>query len=143
MMVIIVGDNRVEYCVLTRKQEGLHFFKTRNQLYKVFPDGLKRMRIFDYDGLEIKNEEAIIFRENDTHPYDECDIDYSMDRLLGDVDRHKMMRANGWTKGRGKIWFTNTATSIGTGIYKKIGWPGIIVGLVILYAFVGPMMGLI
>ena len=139
MMVIIVGDNRVEYCTLTRKQEGLHFFKTRNQLYKVFPDGLKRLRIFDYDGLEIKNDEVIIFRENDTHPYDECDLDYSMDRLLGDVDRHKMMHADGWIRKNRKIWFANAGKSI----YQKIGLPGIIVAAVVLYAFVGPYLGLI
>lgn len=136
MMVIIIGDNRAEYCTLTKKQEGLHFFKTRNQLYKVFPDGLKRCRIFDYDGLEIKNEEVIIFRENDTHPYDECEVDYTMDRLLSDVDRHKMMRPGGWAR-KSKIWFSNAATSI----FQKIGLPGIVVACVVIYAFGAQLLG--
>ena len=129
-MVIITGENRVEYCKLTRSQEGLHFFKSRNQLYKVFPDGMKRMRVFEYDGLETRNEEVIIFRENETHPYDLCDVDYSMDRLLSDVDRHKMMRASHWQ--RPKIWFTNAMG----GLVKKIGLPGIIVAGIIAYALI-------
>lgn len=133
MMVIIVGENRVEYCTLTRKQEGLHFFKTRNQLYKVFPDGLRRMRIFDF-GKHIKDEEVIIFRENETHPYDPMEVDYSMDRLLGDVDRHKMMVDSKWQ--RPKIWFTNAAK----GIYDKIGITGIIIAGVVVYAIVAGMV---
>lgn len=129
MIIVIIGVNRAEYCVLSKRQLGLHFFKTRNQLYKVFPDGAKRIRIFDY-GKEITSERGIIFAENDTHPYDECEIDYSMDRLLGDVDRHKMMRNTGWAKP--KIWFSNAATSL----IKKIGLPTLIVGGIIIYAFI-------
>ena len=139
MMVIITGENRVEICVPNRKQEGLHFFKTRNQLYKIFPDGLRRMRIFDYDGKEIGSEESIIFRENCTRPYDMMDVDYSMDRLLSDVDRHKMMRPSGklgFNKDKA-IWFANAAK----GLFSKLGITGVVVILVVIYAFIMPMMG--
>lgn len=137
MMVIITGENRVEICVPNKKQEGLHFFKTRNQLYKIFPDGLRRIRIFDYGGKEISSEAGIIFRENCTRPYDEMDIDYTMDRLISDVDRHKLMRAtNSLGFGNRAIWFANAAR----GIFSKIGLTGIIIAIVVFYAFIMPMM---
>ena len=140
MMVIITGVNRVEICVPTRKQEGLHFFKTRNQLYRAFPDALTRIRIFDYD-MEIGSEEGIIYRENDTVPYSTCDMDYSMDRLLSDVDRHKLMREGGITKPK-NVWFTNTAKGLWSSIYKMVGWPGIVIGAVLIYAFLAPKLGM-
>ena len=139
MMVIITGENRVEICVPNRRQEGLHFFKTRNQLYKIFPDGLRRVCIFDYGGKEIGSEEGIIFAENCTRPYDEMNIDYSMDRLLSDVDRHKMMRPTnklGFNKDKA-IWFANAAK----GLFNKVGLTGVIVACVVIYAFVMPMLG--
>lgn len=138
MMVIITGENRVEICIPTRKQEGLHFFKTRGQLYRIFPNCLSRVRIFDYD-MEIGSEEGIIYRENDIVPYDTMDFDYTMDRLLSDVDRHKLMNP---TKlgGTPKVWFTN-AKSIWDWIFSKVGIAGLVTAGVVLYAFVAPMMG--
>ena len=134
MMVIIVGENMIDYCTVNRHDEGLHFYKTRGQLYKVYPNGLTRMRVFDYGGMEIKNEEVIIFYENETHPYDTHDIDYTMDRLMSDVDRHKMMLPNkGINKQR--IWFTNVAKSF----YKWLGLPGIIGIVVVVYALLHGM----
>ena len=137
MMVVITGENRVEICVPTRKQEGLHFFKTRGQLYRIFPNCLSRIRIFDYD-MEVRSEECIIYRENDIVPYDTMDFDYSMDRLLSDVDRHKLMRPNSLVQP--KLWFSN-AKSIWDWIFSKVGITGIVVALVLGYAFLGPMMG--
>lgn len=129
MMVIIIGENRAEYCQIKRQDEHLHFFQTRGQLYKIYPNGLTRARFFDYDGLEVANEEVVIFFENETHPYDTHGIDYTMDRLLSDVDRHKMMLP---TRGasKPKLW----ATSVGTSIYKWLGLPGIVAALVVVYA---------
>lgn len=135
MMVIIIGENRVEYCKVKKQDEHLHFFQSRNQLYKLYPNGLTRTRIFDYDGLEVANEEAIIFYENETHPYDTHDIDYSMDRLLSDVDRHKMMLPS--KAGRKKLW----ASSVGMQIYKWLGIPGIVAVLVVGWALLSPLLG--
>ena len=138
MMVIIVGNNRVEYCKVNKKDEGLHFFKTRGQLYKVYPNGLSRLRVFDYGGKQIADEEVIIFYENETTPYDTYEIDYTMDRLLSDVDRHKMMlpsRGGGFAKQR--IWFTTAAINL----YKLIGLPGLIAGIVVVYALLKPYLG--
>ena len=137
MMVIITGENRVEICIPNRKQEGLHFFKTRGQLYRIFPNCLSRARIFDY-GMEVGSEECIIYRENDIVPYDTMDFDYSMDRLLSDVDRHKLM--NPTKLGSSKLWFTNVKT-IWDWIFSKVGISGLVIGAVVLYAFVAPMLG--
>ena len=136
MIVVIVGENRVEFCKVKIQDEHLHFFKTRGMLYKVYPNGLTRCRVFDY-GLELKSEEVIIFYENETHPYDEHDIDYTMDRLLSDVDRHKMMLpTRGGRFGKPKIWFTNVATSL----YKWLGIPGIVGAVIVIYALLSGMI---
>lgn len=137
MMVIITGENRVEICVPNRRQEGLHFFRTRNQLYRIYPNCLSRVRIFDYDGLEVASEEGIIYRENDIVPYDTMDFDYSMDRLLSDVDRHKMMRS-GIVKP--KLWFSNVKT-IWDFVFSKVGITGLIVVGVLAYAFIPQLLG--
>lgn len=130
MMVIIVGENRVEYCTVNKNDEHLHFYKSRGQLYKVYPNGLTRMRVFDYDGMEVRNDEVIIYYENETHPYDTHDIDYTMDRLLGDVDRHKMMLPGKKGLSKNRVWFTSVAKSV----YKWLGIPGIIAIIVVVYA---------
>lgn len=143
MMVIITGENRVEICVPNRRQEGLHFFKTRNQLYRIFPNGLMRIRIFDYDGLEVGSEEGIIYRENDIVPYDTMQLDYTMDRLLSDVDRHKMMRDGGWNRKPKKVWFSSDSMKGAWGwIYSKVGITGLVIGGVLLYAFLAPVLGI-
>lgn len=131
MMVIITGENRVEVCIPTRRQEGLHFYKSRGQLYRIFPNCLYRIRKFDYDGLEIGSEEGIVYRENDVVPYDTADFDYRMDRLLSDVYRHKNMR-EGLLKP--SMFFTNVK-SIGQWIFSKVGITGIVVAIVMIYAF--------
>ena len=138
MMVIITGENRVEICIPNKKQEGLHFFKTRNQLYRIFPNGLMRVRLFDYDGMEVGSEEGIIYRENDIVPYDTMDLDYTMDRLLSDVDRHKLMNPS--KLGTPKLWFSNVK-SIWDWVFSKVGITGLIVGAVVIYAFIMPMLG--
>lgn len=132
MMVIITGENRVEVCIPNRRQEGLHFYKSRGQLYRIFPNCLYRIRKFDYDGLEIGSEEGIIYRENDVVPYDTADFDYRMDRLLSDVYRHKNMMENKILKPT--MFFTN-ARSIIDWLIKGGGFVYVIVGLVLLYAF--------
>lgn len=140
MMVIITGENSIEICIPNKKQEGLHFFKTKNQLYRIFPNGMCRIRLFDYDGMEVGSESGIIFRENDTIPYDTMDLDYTMDRLLSDVDRHKMMHSGGWLK-KPKIWFSSTFGGIWNWLFSKVGITGMIVGAVLIYAFIAPTLG--
>lgn len=139
-MVIITGENRIEICIPNKRQIGLHFFKTRNQLYRIFPNAMSRVRIFDYDGLEVASEEGIIFRENDVVPYDTMGLDYSMDRLLSDVDRHKMMRSHG-ILGKQKIWFSSALGGAWSWLFSKIGITGMIVGAILLYAFFAPIIG--
>lgn len=142
MMVIITGENRVEICVPNKRQVGLHFFKTRNQLYRIYPNAMSRVRIFDYDGLEVASESGIIFRENDVVPYDTMGLDYSMDRLLSDVDRHKMMRTQGVLGGKSKIWFSSTLGNAWSWLFSKVGITGMVVGAVLIYAFLAPNLGL-
>ena len=45
MMVIIIGSNRAEMCKVPIKDLNRHFFMSRGQLYKVYPDGLKALLI--------------------------------------------------------------------------------------------------
>jgi hypothetical protein len=101
---------------------------------------MSRVRIFDYDGLEVASEEGIIFRENDVIPYDTMGLDYSMDRLLSDVDRHKMMRSHG-ILGKQKIWFSSALGGAWSWLFSKIGITGMIVGAILLYAFFAPIIG--
>lgn len=91
MMAIIIGKNRVEYLHVKNKDLAKHFFTTRKQLYKVYPDALTPVEIY-HDGVWIGDESIIVFEENGTSPY-YCKYpkDYEMDSILASIDEHKLM----------------------------------------------------
>ena len=129
MMVIIIGKNRVEFCTVKKKDLSKHFYTTRGQLYKVFPDALRPMEIYK-NGAWVRSESVIVFEENGTTPY-KCryEGDYQMDAILASIDEHKIMSQKtkpffSWTKG---------------GNFKEImnNLPMLIVGAVIIIALVG------
>ena len=134
MFVIISGANRVEFCDVERKKDfDRWFFLTRGQLYFIPTDGMTKMLITEY-GKRRPSEAAIIYEENTIVPYDECDIEYSMDNLLCDIDRYKEMTDFSMFKSN-KLWFTNTAKSL----WKFVTAPMGIAVLVLAYVFLSGM----
>lgn len=104
MMVIIQGEDRAEYCKVAKKHKEKHFFRTRNQLYRVRPEGLARMRI-DYFG-DIRTDEVICYAENEIIPYQiKGEITYTMDKFFMDLDAHKQMTGGTWF-GKAQKWFS-------------------------------------
>lgn len=99
MIIIIIGTNRAEQCTVKMRDLDKHFFQTRGQLYKVYPDGLTRMRIVDADGYEQESEEVLVYAENAIEPYHPRHVDYSQDRILAEIDEHKLM-TKGTSPGR-------------------------------------------
>lgn len=135
MQVIIIGKNRVEVCTVKKKDYNKHFFSTRSQLYRVYPDSFVRMKI-DYFG-KFSDEEVVIYPENSEIPLDNPNgIDYSGDAFLEDIHIHKEMSNGTWFKKKlsfsniGSIWDTLT----------KFAIPILVVG-VLAYAFIGQALG--
>ena len=130
MMVIIIGSNRAELCEVPVKDLGKHFFMSRGQLYKVYPDGLSRMRVYDEGGVEQESEEVIVYAENAIVPYHPRHVCYDPDRILAEIDEHKLMGARR-TVFPYRIYFTEAKN-----IWRDIApmFPLIVGGLVLLWA---------
>lgn len=132
MMVIIVGKNRVEYARVKKKDLTQHFFITRNQLYKIYPDALTPMEVY-HDGAWVESESVIVFEENACKPYHcKYPCDYDMDPILATIDEHKLMLP----KKQGlRAFFKGGPKS---GVFKNLIelMPWIVVGFVLFYAFV-------
>ena len=130
MMIIIVGSNRAELCKVPTKDLEKHFFLTRGQLYKVYPDGLSRMRVYATDGTEQESEEVLVYAENAIVPYHPKHVDYSQDRILAEIDEHKLMGSQKavWPY---RIYFTQARS-----IWREIGpmFPLIVAGVILLWA---------
>lgn len=130
MQIIIVGQNRVEFCPIKTKDHEKRFFATRGQLYKVVPDQLIRFRSWDLKGKELKSDEVIIFVENATVPYHVINnVSYAMDDVLADIDIQKGIVQESFFK---KNIFFSTAKSIGSYLMPFLG--AIIMGGVVLWA---------
>ena len=67
MKVYIIGRNRVEMCTVKPRDYDKHFFVTRGQLYKMYPDNLMRTIRYEY-GVRRRDEEVIIYPENGVKP---------------------------------------------------------------------------
>lgn len=100
MMVIIIGENRVEFNKIKKKDYNKLFFGRRDQIYKVCPDGLVHLRIKDHKG-RIKDEECVVFKENASVPYDVLPgVSYRQDHifeeldLVRDVNRGRLFKRN-------------------------------------------------
>lgn len=127
MMVIIIGKNRVEYCTVKKKDLAKHFYVTRGQLYKVFPDALRPMEIYK-NGSWVRSESVIVFEENGTTPYNcRYEGDYKMDSILASIDEHKIMSGKkkpffSWMDGNKDLWKN---------------FPLIVVGAILVIALIG------
>ena len=129
MMVMIFGEDRAEFCSVKRKMKDKHFFETRHQMYRVYPQGLARCRIDNW-GEEITTAEVITYAENEIIPYIiKGEVDYSANSFVMDIDEHKLM-AKDWF-GKPKISFMNNG-SMDLGFLKKPStWLYIIMGLIL------------
>lgn len=99
-------------------------------MYKMDPAGLSRCIIYDIDGKRT-DDEIIVYLENSIKPYHPRDVQYDQDRLLAEVDEHKLMTGAGLWKGR--AYFSAAAN-----VWKSLApYAGLIVaGLVLVYAFI-------
>lgn len=140
MLVIIVGKNRIEYCQVKKQNLDKHFFATRGQLYKVYPDTMRKIEIIE-DGKK-RTETCIIYPENGIRPYgsklpetdEELSKDpYAMDRVLMNISEHKLAH-NESRFGRYKGYFTSVSKNYGT-ITQWI--PYVIAGVCVILAFAG------
>ena len=90
MRVYIVGRSSVKMCRVKGADQDKHFFAHRGQLYKVYPEGLTRLNRYRY-GENAGTDELIIYSENSTIPWNTHGIDYSADKVLSEIDEHKLM----------------------------------------------------
>ena len=133
MMGIIVGKNRLEYCKIKKKDVIKHFFVTRQQLYKIYPDGLIPMDIY-HDGAYLRTESVTIFEENGICPYHTMYPEqYEQDVILVNIDEHKLMSPR-----RSKLSALSGALN---NKHLKNAIPWIITAAVIGYAFLSQWMG--
>lgn len=129
-VILIVGRNRAEFCHPKKKDvDNKHFFVTRNQLYKVYPDMYVRCRTY-FCGYEMSTDEYVVYPENGIRPHIQAGSYTNFDKLLMDIDEHKM-GASGITNKKPFGWLNSNTTSM-----LKSMAPFIIMGLVLLYAFI-------
>ena len=109
MMAIIIGKNRVEYMRIRKKDLDKHFFKSRGQMYMIYPECLTPVEVY-HNGVWVESESIIVFPENGTMPYN-CRHPalYDMDSLLSKVHEVQLIAKNtrGFSFGNinpNKIW---------------------------------------
>lgn len=127
---IIEGKNRTEFCKAKDKDiDRKRFFATRGMLYRGYPNQFTRMRIYEY-GVEKGTEEVLVYQENCIHAQQERGIHVDPDHLMCDIDEYKNMVK--LTKA-GKQWGVLSLMKDST--FKQY-FPFILVGVVLLYAFI-------
>lgn len=137
MMGIIVGKNRVEFIQVKKRDLKKHFFVTRDQLYKFYPNTMVKMRLEDDLGL-VRSESVMIYPENSIRPYGwkepQGDHDpFGFDTILANLDDHKRLRSRS-PFSRWKMYLTS-----GQSVWRSIApmLPFLLAGLVLLGAFTG------
>lgn len=136
MQVIIMGEDRAEFCTVAKKNKEKHFIKIRNsQLYKVYPNGLCRMKI-DWFGEEIRSDEVIVYAENETIPYIvKIGVRYGMEPMLMAIDEHKRMTEGAWFRKK-QPWFSSGSGGFLLNLLKNPAFWIVIIGVI----FTGPML---
>lgn len=130
MLVILIGKHGVDYYTVKKKDENKHFFTVKGQLYKIYPDALTPIDIYQ-NGAWIGSDSCIVFEENGTKPY-HCKYpkDYEMDAILSSMDEHKIMSP------RRKSWLT-MLTGSGGGLKTLLEFmPWIVIGFILLFTVV-------
>lgn len=128
---IIEGKNRTEFCKPSAKDvDRKRFFATRGMLYRGYPDQFTRMRVFKY-GKEISTEEVIVYQENCIHAQQERGIVITPDKMMADIDEYKHITRNKFPPQ--KSWGILSSKNLSS---LKKSAPMILVGVVLLYAFI-------
>ena len=130
MIVITLAQNRAEIAKIKKADLDKHFYLNKGQCYKVYPDGLTRMRI-TMDGQEQESEEVIVYWENALVPHVQRNVDYSAERIVTEIQTHKLMTPTG-LMGKTNLWM-HKVEEWRTALGPYMVW--IIVGLVLAYAF--------
>lgn len=94
MKAIIMGRNRAVIGKVKLKEwESKHWYLCGTQLYKIYPDSLTRTLVTKY-GVRKADEEVIVFKENGTIPYHPHGVSFGTDKVLSEIDEHKLMSSN-------------------------------------------------
>lgn len=128
MQIGIKGCDYVYLWNVKKNKQNKIFFRIKNQMYKVYPSELRRMRIKKY-GENAGTDAVIIFPEEGLQPYHPVDMSYDQDDTLMDLDARK---------------FTYRSKLKGS-IFSRFGgfnnwWPVLVVGIalaVVAFAFLG------
>lgn len=131
MRAIIIGWNHAEDINIKVKDFDKHFLQLRHQSYRVFPDGLTRMRIYK-NGVEQESDEVIVFPENSRIPHNTQGLDYGNLALKSDMDLHKDVISRAGFFNSFKM-FIDTGRSIWISLAPYLGI--IVAGIVLVYAF--------
>ena len=130
MIAHISGVNRAEFFKVKKKKDFSRvFFLTRQQLYRVSPDGLTRLRVTHY-GKERPSDAIISYVENEIVPYDPKGIDYCMDNFLAEIDRYKLMTNYSWFN-KNRPWISDKVVEV----WKFVTSGGGIALFVLAYVF--------
>lgn len=134
--VIIIGSNGHEYARIKPKNKKKRYFETKNQLYRVYPEGFTRMRVTHIDG-SIEYAECVIYDENCIVPY--CipskTMDYSSEAFMEDIWLDKQ-QANDYLKKR--LSWQNVGSFLQQ--YGKY-LPFVLIGGIVVIAFIGQWLG--
>lgn len=130
MQIIIEGMNRTEFCKpKSQDVDSRRFYATRGQLYRAYPDQFTRMRIYEY-GVETGTDEVIVYQENSIHPRVIRGTNVDYEKMMADIDEHKIMSGPGLVK---KSPFGLLSSRTISKLYTM--GPMLLVGIVLLYAF--------
>ena len=86
-----IGIKGIDYIYLwnvKRNKQNKIFFRFKNQIYKVYPSELRRLRINRY-GENDGTDAIIMFKEDGIQPYHGCGMNYNQDCTLMDLDARK------------------------------------------------------
>lgn len=134
--VIIIGANGHEYAKIKPKNKKKRYFETKNQLYRVYPEGFSRMKIEHIDG-SVEYAECIIYDENCIAPYHipSDTMDYSADAFEEDIWLDKQQSAAYQKK---HLSWQNVGSFLQQ--YGKF-LPFVLIGGIVAIAFIGQWLG--
>lgn len=130
MRVIIVGENRAEFCRISPRDYDKRFFETRGQCYRVYPQELHRLKVYEGDDL-VEEDEVIVYREGSIVPYHaKSSRSYLLDHILSELDQQKLMTPRGVFGEKGIF-----AHAFSDAWKKLLPYTGVIIaGIVVAYA---------